>query len=201
MLNYFTSNFYADSAIMYDILSDLYLTTGNERQGTKFFSREKNSNKPQSTKFGWTFRKNMGKGEREYDEEKKLYKTKLMMENPELAEVFKEYSRIYFDLDFSWTEVTINYQPTGVRIKQHLDRVNFGDSKLVAFGDYTGGKTYVESPKDRKFNICDARDQILTFNGSELKHGVTCVTSGERYSLVFYNNKRKSVNKKLIKKN
>ena len=35
-----TGEWYTDSYIMYDYLSQLHLVTGNERSGTKFFNRE-----------------------------------------------------------------------------------------------------------------------------------------------------------------
>ena len=44
MNNYFTGDFEIDSALMYDYLDDLELKTGNERSGTKFFSRNNKRN-------------------------------------------------------------------------------------------------------------------------------------------------------------
>ena len=182
-----TNDWYTDSYIMYDYLSQLHLVTGNERSGTKFFNREKNSKKPESTLFGWTWRKNMGKTHREWDDEKQLYKTKLMMEHPELLTLFKEFANNYFKW-FEWDQVQINYMPQGCMMKQHLDKKNVGDSYLIAFGDYKGGDTYVENKKDKNFTLYDCRVCPLVFNGSERKHGVTTVQDEDRYSLVFYKN-------------
>lgn len=182
-----TNDWYTDSYIMYDYLSQLHLVTGNERSGTKFFNREKNSKKPESTLFGWTWRKNMGKTHREWDDEKQLYKTKLMMEHPELLNLFKEFANNYFSW-FEWDQVQINYMPKGCMMKQHLDKKNVGDSYLIAFGGYKGGDTYVENKKDRNFTLYDCRVCPLVFNGSERKHGVTTVQLEDRYSLVFYKN-------------
>tara|TARA_R110000803_G_scaffold3707_9_gene12625 strand:- start:204 stop:773 length:570 start_codon:yes stop_codon:yes gene_type:complete len=182
-----TGEWYTDSYIMYDYLSQLHLVTGNERSGTKFFNREKNSKKPESTLFGYTWRRNMGKGIREFDEEKQLYKTKLMSENPELLTLFKEFSNHYFSW-FEWNNVQINYMPIGTVMKQHLDKKNVGESYLIAFGAYKGGDTYVENKKDRNFTLYDCRVAPLVFNGSERKHGVSTVQDDDRYSLVFFNN-------------
>tara|TARA_R110000796_G_scaffold20528_4_gene61046 strand:- start:1156 stop:1725 length:570 start_codon:yes stop_codon:yes gene_type:complete len=182
-----TGEWYTDSFIMYDYLSQLHLVTGNERSGTKFFNREKNSKKPESTLFGYTWRRNMGKGIREFDEEKQLYKTKLMSENPELLTLFKEFSNHYFSW-FEWNNVQINYMPIGTVMKQHLDKKNVGESYLIAFGAYKGGDTYVENKKDRNFTLYDCRVAPLVFNGSERKHGVSTVQDDDRYSLVFFNN-------------
>lgn len=181
------NEWYADCYIMLEHLSQLHLVTGNERSGTKFFNREKNSGKPESTLFGWTWRKNMGKGVREFDEEKGLYKTKLMAENPELLQLFREFSSNYFPW-FEWDQVQINYMPVGCRMKEHLDKKNVGDSVLIAFGDYVGGDSYVKNKNDRNYTLYDCRVAPLVFNGAERRHGVSTVQKGERFSLVFYKN-------------
>lgn len=192
MKNYFTGDFHADSYLMYDYLSQLELYTGNERSGDKFFTKEKGSKKPNSFKFGWTWRKRRGTGEREYDPEKKMYKSKAMEDNPWLLDMFKEYSLNYFPT-FQWSEIQINNQTEGSRTKEHLDKINVGDSILVAFGDYTGGRTYIKNKNDKNYEILDARHHPIQFNGAERKHGVTTVTSGDRFSLVFYNSLQKPI--------
>ena len=45
MSKYFTGDYYADGALMYDYLSQLELYTGNERSGSKFFDKIKGSKK------------------------------------------------------------------------------------------------------------------------------------------------------------
>ena len=80
---------------MYNYLDELRLRTGNERSGTKFFSRN-NKRKAESMKFGWTWRKKCGEGEREFDKEVGLYKTVLMKENPDLIDMFREYANYHF---------------------------------------------------------------------------------------------------------
>ena len=105
-------------------------------------------------------------------------------------DMFNEYSKLYFP-DHNWTEITINKMPTGSSAKQHLDKVNSGDSVLVAFGDYSGGNTYIKRTDNRNYDVCDCRVEPQTFNGSQRLHGVSTITSGKRYSLVFYNTKLK----------
>ncbi len=192
MNNYFTKDFHADSFLMYDYLSQLEMYTGCERSGDKFFTKQKGSKKPNSFKFGWTWRKRRGIGEREYDPIKKMYKSKAMEDNPWLLDMFKEYSNNYFP-GFHWTEIQINHMPTGCRTKQHLDKVNVGDSVLVAFGEYYGGRTYIKNKNDKNYEIHDCRLEPIRFNGAERLHGVTTITSGDRYSLVFYNSVQKSI--------
>ena len=189
-MKYFTGNFQYDEVLMFELLDTLYLRTGNERSGSKFFGRNARR-KAESMKLGWTFRKLKGKEPREFDEEKGLYKTVLMTENPHLMDLFKEYSNFHFP-NFLWTEITINKMPTGTNIKLHLDKVNVGDSLLIAFGEYTGGNTFIEDKQ--KFKSVDARLEPIIFNGSKLKHYVNTITSGNRYSLVFYKNIYKKMN-------
>ena len=121
-----------------------------------------------------------------------MYKSKAMEDNPWLLDMFKEYSLNYFP-KFVWSEIQINNQTEGSRTKEHLDKINVGDSILVAFGDYTGGRTYIKNINDKNYEILDARHQPIQFNGAERKHGVTTITSGERYSLVFYKNKEREI--------
>ena len=186
---YFTGDYFADSFIMFDYLSDLELVTGNDRSGRKFFNKKQQS---QSTKFGYTWRKRRGDFSREYCPIRKLYKTKLNEDNPELLKIFEEYRDIYFN-SFQFTEVTINKMVIGTNIKMHLDKVNVGDSVLVAFGNYTGGKTLIQNKDDSNFIVKDARDEPIIFNGSQRKHSVTTINSGLRYSLVFYKNRYKEI--------
>ena len=187
--NYFTGDYHADSFIMFDYLSDLELVTGNDRSGRKFFNKKQQS---QSTKFGYTWRKRRGDFDREYCPLRKLYKTKLNEDNPALLKIFEEYRDIYFN-SFEFSEVTINKMVIGTNIKMHLDKVNVGDSVLVAFGNYTGGKTLIQNKDDSNFIVKDARDEPIIFNGSQRKHSVTTINSGLRYSLVFYKNRYKEI--------
>ena len=39
-MTYFVGDWYSDSAIMFSILDDLELSTGNDRRGTKFFIKK-----------------------------------------------------------------------------------------------------------------------------------------------------------------
>jgi hypothetical protein len=188
-MNILSGEWYADTYIILEYLTQLKLVTGNERSGTKIFNREKKSGKPESSLYGWTWRKNIGTTVREFDEEKNLYKTKLMADHPELLDLFKEFSNSYFPL-FEWNNVQINFLPEGTSMKKHFDKKNVGESILVAFGSYKGGNTYVRNTKDKNYTIYDARVCPLQFNGAERDHGVNVVSNGDRYSLVFFNNNK-----------
>ena len=187
----FTGDWMADNAIMLTILEELTLFTGNDRSGTKFFIKNgSKSIKPQSCKYGTTFRSLIGKKVRTYSKEDRGYLTKLREENPYLHDIFKEFSNHHFP-DFSWTDITINYMPCGASMKLHLDKVNVGDSVLCAFGNYDGGLTFVKEEKTKHYKLYDCREQWIKFNGAKRKHFVSTITQGERFSLVFYNSKYK----------
>ena len=189
-MNYFTNDWFSDSAIMYDILNSLTLYTGNERSGSKFFIKnDRKIKKPQSTKLGCTWRQKIGKKDRTYCPILKGYKTKLYEDHPELFDIFNEFRDLYFK-DFEFDSVTINKMGKGVSVKPHFDKINVGDSILCAFGDYNGGETFIQQT-DKKFKIIDCRDGIQKFNGAKIYHFVNTVKEGLRYSLVFYNSKNK----------
>jgi len=190
-MNYFINDWYSDSAIMYDLLNSLTLYTGNDRSGSKFFIKNDRSvKKPQSCKFGVTWRQLIGKNIRSYCPILKGYKTKLYEDHPELFNIFNEFRDLYFK-DFEFDSVTINYMSVGSSMKTHYDKVNVGESVLVAFGEYKGGKTFIQNIKNNNYTIYDAREEPIIFNGAERRHFVNTISNGERFSLVFYNSKNK----------
>jgi len=189
MTNYFQGEWYADNAIMYSILDEIPLYSGNERSGSKFFLKtEKRTDKPISCHYKTTWRENMGKGKRVYSESAGGFLTKLYGEYPELLDIFKEFSRHHLS-NFEFNSITINRLPKNNCMKVHKDKVNVGESCLVAFGDYHGGSTFVQNEKDLNYKIYDCREEYIKFNGAERRHFVNSVKEGLRYSLVFYNSK------------
>ena len=131
-----------------------------------------------------------GKNVRTYCPILKGYKTKLYEQHPELFDVFNEYRDLYFP-NFKFDSVTINYMSVGSSMKTHFDKVNVGESVLVAFGNYNGGNTFIQNENNYNYIIYDARDEPLIFNGATRRHFVNTVSNGERFSLVFYNSKNK----------
>ena len=190
-MKYFTGHWESDNAIMYSLLEELTLYGGNDRSGTKFFIKNgEKSTKPISCKFGTTFRCMIGKRKRTYCEAEAGYLTKLREENPELFDIFKEFSNYHF-ADFSWTDITINFMPQSTSMKMHYDKINVGESILCAFGDYEGGNTFIENIDKNKFDIYDCREHFVKFNGALKKHFVNTVKGGNRFSMVFYNSIKK----------
>ena len=100
---------------------------------------------------------------------------------PYMMPLFKEFIKSHYP-EFKFKCVYVN---RNVICKKHLDSHNIGESLLVGFGPYTGGKTVVydnDGKNPKKFNI---RSYSLIFNGSELSHKSEPF-DGTRYSLVFY---------------
>ena len=153
---FFTGDFFGDSALMTEYLDEIPLYTGTERNGQKFFNRPKGKAKPESTKYGWTWRKRLtDTTERTWDEGVGLYRTKIMDDYPHLNDLFREYADHHFPY-FIWTQVQINLLPQGTSIPRN-------------------------SPQK--------------FNGAKVRHGVEEVLTGTRYSLVFYNDILKRMNR------
>ena len=65
---------------------------------------------------------------------------------------------------------------------------------LVAFGDFTGGSAYVICNDEEK-HLTDPTNSPQKFNGAKIRHGVEEVLTGTRYSLVFYNDILKRMNR------
>jgi len=98
---------------------------------------------------------------------------------PKLFYHLQEFARQYVDI--SWTSITVNQN---YRAEPHRDKGNYGDSFLVAFGDYQGGDlTIHEGELKGDHNVCY---RPLKTDFSKVLHSVKEFT-GERYSLVFYN--------------
>ena len=188
-MTYFINDWYSDNAIMFSILDELELCTGNDRSGSKFFKKSKPKDICESCKFGGTWRCMRGKNVREKCPILKAYKTKLYEDHPELFDIFNEFRDLYFK-DFEYDSVTINKMGMGVSVRPHFDKINVGESILCAFGDYSGGETFIQQT-DKKFKIVDCREEIQKFNGAKIYHFVNTIKKGLRYSLVFYNSKNK----------
>jgi hypothetical protein len=191
-LKYFTGEWYADNIIMFEYLQEIdHFPTDKRDMGKNLFGDRPRGCKPSSSKYG-TIKNNLWWGKeksRPYDEKAKGYYTTLRIRKPYLEYIFKEFSNLYFK-DFEWTDVTINYMPCGCGMKPHFDKVNIGDCVLCAFGDFTGGETFIQNKENGDYSAYDARDKILVFNGAERHHFVSKVMTGTRYSLVFYKQKK-----------
>eukprot|EP00971_Amphidinium_carterae_P342250 6481494-Amphidinium_carterae.1 len=84
---------------------------------------------------------------------------------------------------FCYTSVQLNELRAGEQVKSHVDVKNEGESFVISWGVYEGGSLQVLSDdawQDRE-TCC-----VWTKLGEGVSHRVTRVTSGVRYSAVFY---------------
>ena len=176
----FCGDIIADCSNMYEILSNLKLRSGTQR---KQLCKE-----GASVLYGTTWR-----GFLAYRDGKKImrkqlpngrYETTLRTEYPELLDVFKEFGKYHFP-DFEFNEIMIN---RNYPVKKHKDNANVGESVLITFGHYEGGKTrvYYDDGQTKFIKDFDSWCNPVRFNGSKYYHEVLPFT-GERYALVFFN--------------
>ena len=110
----------------------------------------------------------------------KTQKSKSTKKYPWIMPLFKEFIDSHYP-GFKFKTVYVNRNTV---VKPHYDSKNVGESLLVGFGPYTGGRTVLNvDGKQKKFHI---KSHSLIFNGSEIKHWSTPF-KGTRYSLVFFN--------------
>lgn len=98
---------------------------------------------------------------------------------PMLYKLLLDFAEKYVDI--SWNAITLNQ---GYKAEPHRDRNNQGDSFLVAFGDFTGGRLKIhEGDLSGCHDICY---KPIRADFSKILHSVEDFT-GQRYSLVYYN--------------
>lgn len=104
---------------------------------------------------------------------------------PYLYKLLLEFGHKYVDIPFNSITVNQNY-----RADKHRDKNNLGNSFLVAFGDYTGGRLLIhEGDLSGAHNI---QYTPIRADFAKLLHSVE-EWDGERFSLVYYTFARKGV--------
>lgn len=104
---------------------------------------------------------------------------------PKLYALLLEFGHKYVDISFNSITVNCNYQAA-----PHRDKNNKGDSFLVAFGDYTGGRLQI-----LEGDLSGAHDiqyKPIKTDFSKVLHSVED-WDGERFSLVYYTFARKGI--------
>ncbi len=189
----FIGDWEKDNKKMESYLDDLKIVSGSDRNRLHYINKKIGG----SALYGTTWKSWITPERNRPPSEKYTgqYKTKLLVEHPELEAIFREFADLYFP-DFFWTQVQIN---KNYPIPKHIDSVNVGESYLCAFGDFKGGETVVDFGGMGRYAPCnlDPRKKPINFNGSKFEHWVEPF-EGKRYSLVFFNN-IKNIEKKMIK--
>ena len=179
-LKYFTGDKTEDDFTMVRILDEIDFISGSTRN--KMYTNKKGTGG--SMLYGLTWKGYLSKTKsRTRSIYKGLYQTKVVDDHPELDGILKEYKDIYFP-HFDYKQVQLN---KNFLAPKHTDSENTGQSILIGFGDYTGGKAVVNF--DGNIKKYDVRESYLEFNGSKYEHWVEPF-EGTRYSIVFFDNLR-----------
>lgn len=107
-----------------------------------------------------------------------------------LSNLSKKYPKIYEEIlrigkiicPFEFQSIHLNHN---VVCPKHKDSNNAGESLLISFGEYEGCKIVIDE------KIYDANCSPIIFNGSQLEHYNTDDLVGNKYSLVYFQHKKK----------
>ena len=97
---------------------------------------------------------------------------------PFLFKLLLEFGEEYVDIPWNAITVNMNY-----RAGPHFDKNNVGESFLVAFGDFRGGK--LELHREGPVEEIDIRHKPIKMDFSKVLHSVGNF-EGQRFSLVYY---------------
>jgi hypothetical protein len=105
--------------------------------------------------------------------------------HPELLRAIVALGNVVVPKGWKYSMITLNH---GVKAKKHIDTTNVGFSVIVGVGDYSGGELNVFNPDGSGKQTIDIKDKPAMFNGAILPHS-TEPFKGERYTLIFFNQK------------
>lgn len=179
----FNGNWKEDSIKMIQVLSKVNFYSGTERKKMLKVPKKQGG----SMLYGLTWRGYLSPTKtRTKDPNTGLYFTKVVDDYPELKDIFKEFADYHLP-DFNYTQTQMN---KNFPCPPHFDSKNIGESVLCAFGDYPEGEGKTAIKMDNGLTIFeDAREKPVRFDGAKYEHWVLPHTKGDRYSLVFFNNK------------
>jgi hypothetical protein len=101
---------------------------------------------------------------------------------PEVWAAARKLARTILPDTMLWTSMMLNMN---YEARPHKDINNIGESLVVSWGDYTGGELVVvdDDGIETDYNIC-MRPVIM--DASKITHYVKPITSGTRYSIIFF---------------
>ena len=106
-------------------------------------------------------------------------------QHPELFRLLVELGNQVVPVGVFYNAITFNI---GVLAKFHKDGLNCGESQIIGFGDFTGGKLRVYGLDDKTFKAYNLKNKVLSFNGALLGHE-TEPFEGLRISVIYYKQK------------
>lgn len=100
-------------------------------------------------------------------------------------ELYEEIMRIgRMIVPFEFETIHLNHN---VVCPPHIDGLNVGNSVILSIGDYEGCNLVIDG-----IGEFDTNCHPILFNGSQMKHWNTPLLSGNKYSFVFYNSRKKN---------
>ena len=108
----FSGDYEIDNLIMTDILDNIKFYSGSTRRKMLTTNGIKHPKDGGSMLYGLTWRSYLKPGlNREQDPVSKMYKTKIMVEHPELKEIFDEFKDFHFpDFDYGSVQMNKNFE-------------------------------------------------------------------------------------------
>jgi hypothetical protein len=182
-----------DCAIIYNLLTNTFKDAKSGTARKQMYEKGNNEKQPKgsySITLGHTWRGYISptKNRKPSSLFKSLYETVYYTRNKEVFNDLKDFVEKYKP-NFEFTEIQINYN---WKSPPHKDRLNYGESLIIALGDYQGGELVIEKDEDED-EIHDINCKFLKFNGGKYTH-YTKPWKGNRLSLVFYNIKSSKIN-------
>lgn len=107
--------------------------------------------------------------------------------HPEVFKALVAFGNRVVPKGWEYQGITLNH---GVKAKKHIDSKNVGSSVIIGIGDFTGGEIRVWNSEDKNPQDKDLHDKPVMFNGGLLAHE-TQPFKGDRYTIIFYKQKRK----------
>jgi hypothetical protein len=107
--------------------------------------------------------------------------------HPEVFKALVEFGNQVVPKGWEYQGITLNH---GVKAKKHVDSKNAGKSVIIGIGDFTGGEIRVWDKDGNNPSNKNLHDKPVMFNGGILAHE-TQPFKGDRYTIIFYKQKRK----------
>jgi hypothetical protein len=156
---------FADTSNLFEMLSKIIVPMKCSGSG-----RSKTFGKHRSMTLGYI----KARVSRKYD---------LSYSSKKFPKIYEEVCRIgKLICPFEFTAIHVNHN---VQCPRHIDGNNAGKSVLISFGDYEGGSLFIEkTPADKGEFI--TKNKPLMFDGGKHYHWNSPITSGNKYSLIFF---------------
>lgn len=109
--------------------------------------------------------------------------SRMCWKRPYLFHLLTEFGKTFVPASIEWNAITLNED---YQANPHYDRGNIGESFLVSFGVFTGGRLILYENNDlQKPKYVDIKNNPIVLDFSKQLHSVEAF-EGKRFSLVYY---------------